>query len=166
MLSLIVAIDENNAIGINGDMLCHLPNDLRHFKNTTSGHTVIMGKRTLFSLPKYPLPNRRNIVLTKEEGQKIKDIEYAHTIEDVLKMVEGEEEAFIMGGGMVYEQFMPIADKLYITHIHHTFSAADTYFPAIDTDQWQLVSCERHDADERHAYAYSFCVYERRKDSH
>ncbi len=162
MLSLIVAIDEKNAIGINGDMLCHLPNDLRHFKHITSGHTVIMGKRTLFSLPKYPLPNRRNIVLTKDKGQRTKDIEYAHTIEDVLQMVQGEEEAFIMGGGMVYKQFMPIADKLYITHIHHTFPEADTYFPAIDTAEWQLTSCERHEADERHAFAYSFCEYVRR----
>ncbi len=159
MLSLIVAIDENNAIGIHGDMLCHLPNDLRHFKNTTSGHTVIMGKRTLFSLPKYPLPNRRNIVLSSQPDYSIEGVEWVQSIEEAQQAVVTEEEAFIMGGGIVYNQFMPIADKLYITHIHHAFPEADTYFPAINPNAWQLISCEHHEADERHAYAYSFCEY-------
>ncbi len=162
MLSLIVAIDENNAIGINGDMLCHLPNDLRHFKTTTSGHTVIMGKRTLFSLPKYPLPNRRNIVLSSQPDTSIEGVEWVTSIEEAQQAVAAEEEAFIMGGGMVYKQFMPIADKLYITHIHHAFPAADTYFPAINPNEWKLISEERHEADERHAYAYSFCEYIRK----
>ncbi len=163
MISLIVAIDENNAIGINGDMLCHLPNDLRHFKETTSGHTVVMGKRTLFSLPKYPLPNRRNIVLSSQPNYNIKGVEWVRSIEEAQQTIATEEEAFIMGGGMVYEQFMPIADKLYITHIHHAFPEADTYFPVIDLNIWQLVFCERHEADERHAYAYSFCEYMRKE---
>ncbi len=162
MISMIVAIDAQNAIGRNGDMLCHLPNDLRHFKDITSHHTVVMGRRTLFSLPKYPLPNRRNIVLTKDEGQRIKDVEYAHSIEDALEMVKGEEEVFIMGGGKVYEQFMPLADKLYITHIEHAFPEADTYFPAID-DSWKQISEERHEADEKHAFAYSFMEYIRKQ---
>ncbi len=162
MLSLIVAIDENNAIGINGDMLCHLPNDLRHFKETTQGHTVIMGKRTLFSLPKYPLPNRRNIVLSSQPDTTIQGVEWVTSIEEAKQAIQPDEEAFITGGGVVYKQFMPIADKLYITHIHHAFKAADTYFPAIRSEEWQLVSEERHEADERHAYAYSFCEYIRR----
>ncbi len=162
MLSLIVAIDENNAIGINGDMLCHLPNDLRHFKETTSGHTVIMGKRTLFSLPKYPLPNRRNIVLSSQPDHTIQGVEWVTSIKETQQVVAAEEEAFIMGGGMVYKQFMPIADKLYITHIHNAFPAADTYFPAINPEEWQRISEERHEADERHAYAYSFCEYTRK----
>ncbi len=162
MLSLIVAIDENNAIGIDGDMLCHLPNDLRHFKETTSGHTVIMGKRTLFSLPKYPLPNRRNIVLSTQPDYGIAGVEWVQSIEEAQQAVATEDEAFVMGGGIVYKQFMPLADKLYITHIHHAFPEADTYFPSIDSDAWELVSCERHEADERHAVAYSFCEYVRK----
>ncbi len=162
MLSLIVAIDENNAIGINGDMLCHLPNDLRHFKETTLGHTVIMGKKTLFSLPKYPLPNRRNIVLSSQPDHTIQGVEWVTSIEEAQQVVAAAEEAFIMGGGMVYKQFMPIADKLYITHIHNAFPAADTYFPTINPEEWQRISEERHEADERHAYAYSFCEYIRK----
>ncbi len=162
MISIIVAIDEKNAIGINGDMLCHLPNDLRHFKETTSHHTVVMGKRTLFSLPKYPLPNRRNIVLSTQPDTSIEGVEWATTIDEVLQIVAQEEEAFIMGGGMVYKQFMPIADKLYITHIHHAFEEADTYFPAIDTTTWQKINEERHEADDRHKYAYSFLEYIRK----
>ncbi len=162
MISLIVAIDENNAIGINGDMLCHLPNDLRHFKEMTSGHTVIMGKRTLFSLPKYPLPNRRNIVLSSQPDISVEGVEWVRSIEEAQQAVTTDKEAFIMGGGTVYQQFMPIADKLYITHIHHTFPAADTYFPEIDLDVWNLVACERHEPDERHAYPYSFCEYIRK----
>ncbi len=162
MLSLIVAIDENNAIGIHGDMLCHLPNDLRHFKETTQGHTVIMGKRTLFSLPKYPLPNRRNIVLSSQPDYSIEGVEWVRSIEEAQQAVAAEEEAFIMGGGIVYEQFIPLADKLYITHIHHAFPAADTYFPAIHPSEWQRISCERHNPDDRHAFAYSFCEYIRR----
>ncbi len=163
MLSLIVAIDEKNAIGIDGDMLCYLPNDLRHFKETTSGHTVIMGKRTLFSLPKYPLPNRRNIVLSSQPDTRIEGVEWVRSIEEAQQAVATEEEAFIMGGGTVYKQFMPLADKLYITHIHHAFPAADTYFPEIDLSIWQQIACKRHEADERHAYAYSFCEYVRRE---
>ncbi len=161
MTSLIVAIDENNAIGKAGDMLCHLPNDLRYFKEKTSGHTVIMGKKTLLSLPKRPLPNRRNIVLTSQP-EDIAGVEWAISIEEAMKIVQGEEEVFVMGGGMVYKQFMTLADKLYITHIHHAFEEADTYFPLISPDEWQLVSTEEHPADEKHAFAYAFAIYTRK----
>lgn len=161
MLSIIVAIAENNAIGKAGDLLCHLPNDLQYFKRQTSGCTIVMGKNTFYSLPKRPLPNRRNIVMTGSTDFVYEQTEVAHSIQEVMDMV-AEEEAFIIGGGMVYRQFLPLVDKLYITHIHHTWEDADTYFPEIDPAIWQCVSEERHEADEKNPYAHTFAVYTKR----
>jgi len=162
MISIIVAISEENAIGKKGGLLCHLPNDLKHFKAVTSGATVIMGERTFFSLPKHPLPNRRNIVITDVAGKTFEGAESAYSIEEAVKLVAGEKEAFIIGGGMVYRQFMPIADKLYITHIHHSWSDADTFFPPIQSTEWQQVSEEKHTADENNPYDYTFAEYLRK----
>lgn len=159
MINLIVAIAENNAIGKNGDLLCHLPNDLKHFKEITNGATVVMGKNTFFSLPRHPLPNRRNIVLTRDTNFSYENTDVAHSINDVYDMISTDEKVFIIGGGKVYEQFMNRVDKLYITHIHHSWSDADTFFPVIDPAIWQCVSAERHNADERHEYAYTFAEY-------
>ena len=159
MISLIVAIAENNAIGKNGDLLCHLPNDLKHFKEITNGTTIVMGKNTFLSLPRHPLPNRRNIVLTRDTNFSHENTDVAHSIEEVYDKVNTDEQVFIIGGGKVYEQFMNRVDKLYITHIHHSWSDADTFFPVIDPAIWQCVSEEHHDADERHDYAYTFAEY-------
>ena len=162
MISIIVAIAENNAIGKKGDLLCHLPADLKHFKDITSAHTVIMGERTWFSLPKHPLPNRRNIVLTDVAGKQFDGADSVYSIAEAQAAVSQDEEAFIIGGGMVYRQFLPIADKLYITHIHHSFEDADTYFDTINPDIWKAVSAERHEADEKNPYGYTFTEYERK----
>lgn len=162
MISVIVAISEENAIGKKGDLLCHMPADLKHFKETTSGHTVVMGERTFYSLPKHPLPNRRNIVLTDVAGKQIEGAEVVYSISEAQAAVAGEEEAFIIGGGMVYRQFVPIADKLYITHIHHSFDGADTFFPEIDSCVWRQVSAERFEADEKNPYPYTFAEYVRK----
>jgi len=159
MLSLIVAIAENNAIGKNGDLLCHLPNDLKHFKEITTGATVVMGKNTFFSLPRHPLPNRRNIVLTRDANFMYENTEVAHSIDEVYNMINADEKVFIIGGGNVYEQFMNHVDKLYITHIHHSWKDADTFFPIINPTIWQCISKEHHDTDERHCYAYTFAEY-------
>lgn len=159
MINLIVAIAENNAIGKNGDLLCHLPNDLKHFKEITNGATVVMGKNTFFSLPRHPLPNRRNIVLTRDTNFSYENTDVAHSINDVYDMISTDEKVFIIGGGNVYEQFMNRVDKLYITHIHYSWANADTFFPTIDPATWQCVSAERHNADERHEYAYTFAEY-------
>ena len=159
MLNLIVAIAENNAIGIAGDLLCHLPNDLKHFKEITSGATVVMGKNTFFSLPRRPLPNRRNIVLTTDTEFAYENTEVAHSIEQLYTLLNDEEEVFIIGGGKVYEQFINTVDKLYVTHIHHTWEDADTFFPKIDPDTWQCVSTQRNEADEKNPYPYTFAVY-------
>ncbi|MBR1878469.1 MAG: dihydrofolate reductase [Paludibacteraceae bacterium] len=169
MISIIVAIAENYAIGKKGDLLCHLPADLKHFKEITSGKTVLMGERTFFSLPKHPLPNRRNIVLTDVPGKTFEGAEAVYSIEEMINAASSqpsavsheEEEAFVIGGGMVYRQMMPLADKLYITHIHHSWEDADTYFPEIKADEWELTSKEEHKADEKNPYDFSFCTYNR-----
>ncbi len=162
MISIIVAIAENYAIGLKGTLLCHLPNDLKHFKSTTAAHTVIMGERTFYSLPKHPLPNRRNIVITDQAGKTFEGAEVAYSIAEAQALVQPDEEAFIIGGGMVYRQFMPLADKLYITHIHHAWPEADTFFPEIKAEDWRLISEEHHDADTDHPYSYTFAEYIRR----
>lgn len=159
MLNLIVAIAENNAIGKAGDLLCHLPNDLKHFKEITTGAIVVMGKNTFFSLPRRPLPNRRNIVLTRDIAFTYENTEVAHSMDELQTMLQDNENVFIIGGGNVYEQFMTKVDKLYITHIHHTWQDADTFFPEIDPAIWQCVSEEYHEADEKHLYPYTFAVY-------
>lgn len=159
MLNLIVAIAENNAIGRAGDLLCHLPNDLKHFKEITTGATVVMGKNTFFSLPRRPLPNRRNIVLTRDTAFAYENTEVAHSIDELCTMFSEDENVFIIGGGNVYEQFMNKVEKLYVTHIHHIWEDADTFFPEIDSAIWQCVSKERHEADEKHLYPYTFAEY-------
>ena len=162
MISIIVAIAENYAIGRKGDLLCHMPEDLKHFKQITSGKTVMMGERTFFSLPKHPLPNRRNIVLTDVQGKTFEGAEAVYSLDEMINAVKGEEEAFVIGGGMVYRQMMEHADKLYITRIHHSWEDADTFFPEIKEEEWELTSAERHEADDKNPYAYTFCTYNKR----
>lgn len=168
MISIIVAVADNYAIGKQGDLLCHMPSDLKHFKAITSGHPVIMGERTYYSLPKRPLPNRRNIVLTDVVGKQIEGAEVVYSIPEAIAAVKNMEsesgepvEAFILGGGMVYRQFMTIADKLYITHIHHSWPDADTFFPEIEPTIWKAVAEEHHEADDNNPYPYSFVEYVR-----
>ena len=162
MISIIVAVAENYAIGKKGDLLCHMPADLKHFKEITSGKTVLMGERTFFSLPKHPLPNRRNIVLTDVAGKTFDGAEAVYSIDELVAKVPANEEAFVIGGGMVYRQMMPLADKLYITHIHHSWEDADTFFPEIDAVVWKQLSAERHSADDKNPFDYTFAEYGRR----
>jgi dihydrofolate reductase len=162
MLSIIVAISENYAIGKSGDLLCYLPEDLKHFKALTTGATVVMGKKTFFSLPRRPLPNRRNIVLTRDTTFTYENTEVAHSIEELLNIVDGNEQVFIIGDGEVYRQFMPIVNELQITHIHHKWEDADTFFPEINPTIWQCIEKEHHEVDEKHAYAYTFATYHRK----
>ena len=161
MISIIVAIAENYAIGKKGDLLCHMPSDLKHFKEITSGRTVLMGERTFLSLPKHPLPNRRNIVLTDVKGKTFEGAETVYSLDELVAKVGNDEEAFVIGGGMVYRQMMERADKLYITHIHHSWDDADTFFPVIDPKIWKQISAEKHFADENNPYDYTFAEYAR-----
>ena len=168
MLNIIVAIDEQNAIGKGGSLLCHLSADLKHFKALTTGHTVVMGSRTYLSLPRRPLPNRRNVVLTRQDAALFEGAEIVRSIEEIVAMnnqkmpvtpIDTDNEIFIIGGGQVYEQMLPYADRLYLTCIHHTFPDADTFFPAIDMNSWQLVSRETFSADDNNPYDFSFEEY-------
>lgn len=166
MISIIVAIADNNAIGQKGDLLCHLPADLKHFKEVTSGHTVIMGKRTFFSLPiskktgTHALPNRRNIVITDIAGETFEGAEAAYSIDEAIRLANGD--AFIIGGGMIYKQFMPLADRLYITHMHQDFPEADTFFPVIEPEIWEAMDAEPHPADDVNPLPFTFVTYKRK----
>lgn len=162
-ISIIVAVNHDNAIGRGNDMLYHLPADLKHFKNTTSGHTVIMGRKTFESLPKGALPNRRNLVLTRREGASFPGTDVYPDLRSALDSCREEEEVFIMGGGQIYRQAMDIADRLYITLVDDDKAQAEVYFPEISEEDWEEVSREDHEADERHKHAYSFINYRRKK---
>ena len=158
MISIIAAIDQNNAIGLNNKLLCHLSNDLKYFKRVTSGHPVIMGWRTYESLPVKPLPNRKNIVICDLVTASAPGCILVFSIEEACAQCDNEEESFVIGGAQVYRQMMPLAQKLYITRVHHQFEA-DVWFPEIKTSEWQQQSVERNEPDEKHPYAYSFEVY-------
>ncbi len=159
-ISIIVAVANNYAIGKDNKLLCHLPADLKHFKLITSGQAVIMGKNTFLSLPNGALPNRKNIVITDNRSDTFASCTTVFSIEDALKVCEKDEEVFIIGGASIYRQFMPIADYLYITYIHHDFEA-DTFFPVIDSDIWQETLRVKNDADEKNKFSFSFVNYKR-----
>lgn len=162
MLSIIVAIAENLAIGRNNDLLWHIPGDLRRFKQITSGHTVVMGKNTWFSLPRRPLPDRRNLVITDIPGEQFEGCEMACSISEAVAACHPGEESFIIGGASVYRQFLPIAGKLYLTRVHKSFEG-DVFFPEIDFSQWNLVNSEDHPLDESLGFSYTYEIYERVK---
>lgn len=160
-VNIIVAISGNRGIGFDNKLLYWLPNDLKRFKALTTGHTIIMGRKTFESLPKGALPNRRNIVLSRQKELKIENAEVYSTLEEALRQCEGED-CFIIGGASVYAQALPLADRLYITEVDDTTKEADTFFPEIDKDIWRVVATEDFPTDEKHAYPYSFVDYERR----
>ncbi len=161
-ISIIVAIAENFAIGKNNDLLFHLPNDLKRFKEITTGHTLIMGRNTLLSLPKWPLPNRRHIVITDKKDDVFPGCEVVFSIEEALEKVKNEKEAFIIGGGMIYRQFYPLAGKLYLTLVHKPFDA-DTFFPEINYSEWNEISRENFH-DEKNGFDYSNINLERKEN--
>ena len=153
-ISMIAAVGENLELGYKNQLLCHLPVDLKHFKEITSGHTVIMGDRTWESLPKKPLPKRRNIVVTLE-NVNFPDCETVHSIEEALKLVENEDEVFIMGGATMYRLFLPYAEKLYLTRICSSFTA-DVFFPAINEAEWALTENIFVEKDDKNNYNIYF----------
>ncbi len=161
MISIIVALAENRGIGKNNDLLWHIPEDLKRFKRITSGHPVVMGKRTYESLPRRPLPNRRNIVITDIIGELIAGCEMAYSIDDAIAKCHQDEENFIIGGASVYRQFLPVADRLYLTRVNKSFDA-DVFFPEIDPTQWILESKEDFPPDEVNDFSYSNEIYNRK----
>jgi dihydrofolate reductase len=155
-LSLIVAASTNNAIGKNNQLLWHLPQDLKFFKNTTWGMVVIMGRKTFESVNK-PLPGRVNIVITSKPDWMAVDVWVAKDLDDAITQAKTTncKEIFIIGGGEIYKQAMPVADKIYMTRVH-TNIEGDTFFPEIDEKEWQLQENTDFKADEKHAYDFSF----------
>ena len=160
MISIIVAIAENYAIGKNNDLLWHIPEDLKRFKKLTTGHTVIMGKKTYESLPRKPLPNRLNIVISDNPDDHFDQCLMAYSIEDVMKKINPFDENFIIGGASIYSQFLPLADRLYITWIHRSFEG-DVFFPVIDFSEWLLTSSEDIPSGVTNDFSYSNNIYDR-----
>jgi dihydrofolate reductase len=161
MIAIIVAVSEDWGIGKDNELLWHISGDLKRFKRLTSGNTVIMGKKTWESLPHKPLPGRKNIVLTDDPQECIENSVTAYSIEDALSKCEPDEEIFIIGGGSIYRQFMPLADRLYITHVHKNASA-DIYFPEIDLNIWKITEKEESKTDDDIDIPYTYAVYERK----
>ena len=158
-ISLVVAASTNNVIGSDGGLPWHLPDDLRHFKRLTTGKPVVMGRRTFESIGR-PLPDRRNIVMTRDPGYTARGCDVVSSVREALDLVEDADEAMIIGGGQVYRDFLPYADRIYLTRVQADVEG-DTYFPDIDEAGWRLVSSEAHAADEKHAYAFDVMVFER-----
>ena len=162
-ISIIAAVADNYAIGYKKQIPWYMPADLKHFKEITTGHTLIMGKRTFESLPNGPLPNRKNIVMTTMLTEGVVDGYFeADSIDDALELSSNAEKVFVIGGSAIYKQFMDLVETLYITRVHGEF-LADTFFPEIDFSNWVEVSREDHKADEKNPYPYSFLVYQRKK---
>ena len=161
-ISLVVAAAENNAIGKNNQLLWHLPNDLKFFKNTTWGMPVVMGRKTYESVNK-PLPGRVNIVITRQAGWEAEGTVVAKNLNEALEQAAATncKEIFIIGGGEIYKEAITIADKIYLTRVHATFADADTFFPIIDESKWQLSFNEDFEMDVKHAFAYSFQTWEK-----
>jgi len=161
-ISIIAAIASNNAIGKDNDLLWHISADMKRFKKLTEGHYIIMGKRTYYSLPKRPLPNRTSMIITDVDGEEIDGCLMAYSIEDAIAKMNRDGENFIIGGGSIYKQFMSYANKLYITRVHKDFDA-DTFFPEMLTYEWQIVSKEDVLDDPQNEFAYTFEIYERKE---
>ena len=162
MISIIVAIAQNGAIGYKGGLIYHLSADLRRFKELTTGNTIIMGRKTFESLPKGALPNRRNIVLTHQKGTEFPGAEVYSSLDEALSHCSSNDKVYIIGGAQVYTQALGMADELEITLVYDTPAQADTFFPEFGSDpSWHLVNKEDHQADEKNPYAYSFLTYKR-----
>ena len=153
-------MDEEGLIGADGALPWHLPDDLKHFKALTVGHPVLMGRRTYESIGR-PLPKRRNLVLTRSAGQTFPGCECYDSLAAALRATAQEEEVHVIGGSSIYALALPRVEVLHLTRVHGRFSG-DVHFPALDWTQWQLESDERHEADDRHACAFSFRCYRRR----
>lgn len=162
MLSFIVAMDEKRVIGKDNDLPWHIPNDLKFFKEKTTGHTIIMGRKTFDSLGRV-LPNRKHVVLTRTKQAYPDGVVVVHTIDDIITYHQehADEELFIIGGGNLFTQLLPHADRLYITEIHESFEG-DVFFPAINKNEWEEKSRIKGEQDEKNNYEYDFVQYDRK----
>ena len=159
IITMIAAAGANNELGKDGDLVWHLPNDFKRFKSLTTGHHIIMGRKTFESFPK-PLPNRTHIIITRDKNYRTNDAIVTHDLNMALAAASSDEETFIIGGGEIYTLALEVADRIELTRIHGSFDV-DTYFPKFDEKEWQLVRTENHPADEKHEYSFDFETWER-----
>jgi len=158
-LSLIVAMTENRVIGKDNQLPWKIPADMRYFKQTTVGHPVIMGRKTFESLNK-PLVDRKNIVLSQQQDWQAAGCTVVHSIQDALTAAQDTQEVFIIGGATIYKAFLPLVDCIYLTEIH-TILEGDSYFPELNSREWEVISQSSHPADEKNAFAYTFKILKR-----
>ena len=161
MLTIIAAAGENNALGKDNGLVWHLPDDFKRFKKLTTGHHIIMGRKTFDSFPQ-PLPDRTHLVITRKDNFKKEGIVTVHSLERAIDFSKGDSQPFVIGGGEIYKMAMDVADKIELTRVHGTFEA-DTFFPEIDDIKWELVNEELHEKDDKHKYDFSYLTYLRRK---
>lgn len=159
IVSLVVAVAQNGVIGRDNALPWRLPNDLKFFKRTTFGHPILMGRSTYESIGR-PLPDRFNLVLSRNQDLRIEGCAVVHSLDEAIAASPGAQELMVIGGAQVYAQTLPRADRIYLTQVHADI-AGDTFFPDFDVAQWRASSTERHEADEQHAYAYSFITLQR-----
>ena len=162
MISMIAAVASNGALGLDNRLLYWLPNDLKRFKQLTTGHTIVMGRRTFDSLPKGALPNRRNVVVSASV-QSLPGAEVYPSLDEALQACAADDEVFVIGGASIYRQAYPLAQRLYLTEVDDVPAAADVFFPDMEGNEWEQVACESHEKDERHAFAYRFVDYIRKE---
>jgi dihydrofolate reductase len=166
MISIIVAVAENNAIGKNNQLLWHLPADMKFFKEKTIGHCVITGRKNYESIPEKfrPLPNRTNIVITRQKNYNAPGAVVVSSLEEAIEKAKAisNDEIFIIGGGEIYAQSLSLADKIYLTKVHRTFDA-DTFFPELNLDDWEIISSIKYDADDKNEYPFTFMELKRKK---
>lgn len=163
MISAIVAIDRNGAIGKQGKLLCHMPADMKHFKDVTMGHSIVMGRKTFESFPKGPLPGRQNIVITRNNDYKPQGVTVVHSVDDALAAASMPGEVMVIGGEQIYRATFPLLTTIHLTVIDHEFEDVDAFFPRIDLRSWTILNREEHDADERNPYPYTFMTLKRKK---
>lgn len=162
-ISAIVAIDRNGAIGRQGQLLCHLPADMRHFKDTTMGHSIVMGRTTFESFPKGALHGRQNIVVTRNKDYAPQGVTVVHSIAEALAAATMPGEVMVIGGEQIYRATFQLVTTLYLTVIDNEFADVDAYFPRIDLRSWTIISREEHPADERNPYPFTFMTLTRKR---
>lgn len=160
-LTMIAAAAENNALGKDNDLVWHLPDDFKRFKNLTSGHHIIMGRKTFESFPK-PLPNRTHVVITRQDDYTANGAVIVNSLDKALEIAKDDPQPFIIGGGEIYSLALGKADKIELTRVHGEFEA-DAFFPEVDPAQWKLIASDFHPEDDRHDYAFTYLTYERVK---
>lgn len=162
-ISIIVAVSENGVIGKDNRLLWHLSGDLKRFKALTTGHTIVMGRNTFLSIGK-ALPNRRNVVLSHSmETGDVENVEVFDSVETFVQSIQQDDEVFVIGGGQIYRQFLPLASKVYLTRVHVTMDG-DTTFPELSSSEWQEIAMEKMSSDEKNDYGYDFIDYCRKKN--